>query len=299
MRRTVMFAALIVLLIATSVTGTGCWKKGDSTPTSGVIEFSTPDEDSLPPAVKAKVGSIKQDGGEQAVLDGDTYYVLVARGEVPHPGHGVHIDGISYQKNGESILVQVQASYTKPDPDKMYPQVISYPVAVASFAKDKLPSGVVVFDFAVDSSAVVEEKETISVTLFYGTQDGYMTSVMRALQTEEVTVDILLAELLLGPMDESLVPVLPEGTQILNVTRDEDDPSLVTVDLSSEARQVQGSLGEMLAVYSIVNTLAANDQLGIERVQITVEGSTVESLNGHLDLTVPHTYNEDLLVTGK
>jgi spore germination protein GerM len=47
-----------------------------------------------------------------------------------------------------------------------------------------------------------------------------------------------------------------------------------------------GSAGELLTVYSIVNTLAENIH-GISRVQILVEGNEVETLAGHLDLREP------------
>ena len=60
------------------------------------------------------------------------------------------------------------------------------------------------------------------------------------------------------------------------------------VDLSAEARKapVAGSEGELLSVYSVVNTITANFP-AIERVQILVDDRVAPTLAGHLDLGRP------------
>lgn len=50
-------------------------------------------------------------------------YILVARGQSPHPGYGLALIRIFSQESN----IMVQAKYTEPDPDMSYPQVITYP----------------------------------------------------------------------------------------------------------------------------------------------------------------------------
>jgi spore germination protein GerM len=46
-----------------------------------------------------------------------------------------------------------------------------------------------------------------------------------------------------------------------------------------------GSMGEIMTVYSVVNTLASLP--GIEQVKFLVEGEEIETLTGHLDISEP------------
>ncbi|MCI0411160.1 MAG: GerMN domain-containing protein [Acidobacteria bacterium] len=64
---------------------------------------------------------------------------------------------------------------------------------------------------------------------------------------------------------------------------------LAFVDLSQElvANHPGGSETELLTVYSLANTLTANFP-AVTKVQLLVEGREVESLAGHLDLTIPY-----------
>lgn len=101
--------------------------------------------------------------------------------------------------------------------------------------------------------------------------------------TENVAA--IMAELVKGPESAALYPTIPEGARVLNSYRLDDT---LVLDFTSELRTNHpgGSTGELLTVYSIVNTMTENFQ-GIEKVKIMIEGNEVESLTGHLDLTGP------------
>jgi germination protein M len=62
------------------------------------------------------------------------------------------------------------------------------------------------------------------------------------------------------------------------------------LDFSRELQTLHtgGTTGEILTVYSIVNTLTMNFK-EVERVQILIDGDEVETLVGHLDLEQPFT----------
>ena len=77
---------------------------------------------------------------------------------------------------------------------------------------------------------------------------------------------------------------LPNGTILRHVSI---RGSTAFIDLSEEAASgVSGSSGEILAVYSIVNTVTLNFQ-DIKDVQILIEGKKAETLAGHIDISQP------------
>jgi germination protein M len=92
--------------------------------------------------------------------------------------------------------------------------------------------------------------------------------------------------------------LIPTGTKLLSPVR--IDKGVATVNLSSEFTDnfSGGSDQEALTVNSIVHTVVSNSGGKVHGVRILVEGKTVESLGGHLDLTDPVTADSTLLRPG-
>lgn len=98
-------------------------------------------------------------------------------------------------------------------------------------------------------------------------------------------VAFALEELLRGPSRGSRwARTVPEGTQVREVW---SVGSTLFVSFSEELqlRHWGGSTGEIMTIYSIVNTLTELE--GIDEVAILIEGRAVESLAGHLDTSGP------------
>jgi spore germination protein GerM len=94
----------------------------------------------------------------------------------------------------------------------------------------------------------------------------------------------VLAELIAGPR-EGLLPVLPPGVRVREFYLLPDGTAFA--DFSREIRDhPAGTTSEMMAVYSIVDTLALNFP-EVNRVGILVEGEEVDTLAGHIDLRYP------------
>ena len=104
-------------------------------------------------------------------------------------------------------------------------------------------------------------------------------------QDDNACLADVLEELLNGPVAE-FEESLPDGTIVNSAVIDN---ALATVDMNSAFVQAlpSGSSAEMLAVYSIVNTVAANFPQ-ISAVKLTVEGVEASHLK-HLDLSSPLT----------
>jgi germination protein M len=97
-------------------------------------------------------------------------------------------------------------------------------------------------------------------------------------------------ELIKGPASSDLYATIPEGTRVNEVYIADD---IVYVDLSEEVfkNHPGGSSGELMTVYSIVNSLTEISP--IKGVQILVEGNERNSLVGHVDISMPLLRDED------
>jgi len=95
----------------------------------------------------------------------------------------------------------------------------------------------------------------------------------------------ILKELIKGPLDSSLKPTIPLQTEVEDVYL-KDDCFYVNFSLALKEKHPGGSSGELLTVYSIVNTLLVNFP-SQSRVQILIQDKPVETLAGHIDIRNP------------
>lgn len=100
---------------------------------------------------------------------------------------------------------------------------------------------------------------------------------------------LILKELIEGPKDSSLNPTLPSETQIRAVYV-KDNCFYVDFSSSLKEKHPGGSTGELLTIYSIVNTLLENFP-SQSQVQILIQGEPAETLAGHIDIRNPLSKN--------
>ncbi len=95
----------------------------------------------------------------------------------------------------------------------------------------------------------------------------------------------IVLELIKGPESGNHFATIPAGTRLLSAYELGD---ILVVDFTRElqANHPGGSAGELVTIYSIVNTVAENLR-GIKKVQILIEGEETETLAGHLDIRRP------------
>ena len=91
--------------------------------------------------------------------------------------------------------------------------------------------------------------------------------------------------LISGPDDTSLTDTMPAGTKLLSV-KVKDGTAYVDLSAGLADDHMGGSSGEILTVYSIVNTNVLNiDE--IDSVQILIECEKRDTLAGHILIKVP------------
>jgi germination protein M len=133
--------------------------------------------------------------------------------------------------------------------------------------------------------------EMIEVNLYFSdSQAMYLVSEKRKIPPTTSLAKQVVVELIKGPASSDLYSTIPEGTRVNEVYIADD---IVYVDLSEEVfkNHPGGSSGELMTVYSIVNSLTEISP--IKGVQILVEGNERNSLVGHVDISMPLLRDED------
>ena len=131
----------------------------------------------------------------------------------------------------------------------------------------------------------VPTEEMVEVNLYFSdSQAMYLVPEKRKIPQTPSLARQVVVELIKGPENSDLYPTIPEGTQINEVYIADD---IVYIDLSEEIfkNHPGGSSGELMTVYSIVNTLTEIPP--IKGVQILVEGNEMKSLVGHVYISMP------------
>jgi spore germination protein GerM len=129
---------------------------------------------------------------------------------------------------------------------------------------------------------------TVVVTLFFASAEGdKLVREGREVDIEESvedSVESVVDELIRGPLG-NLAPTLPPNARVLGVHLKGD---VAQLDFGPELQEgiPEGSSAEMVAVYSIVDTVATNFPQ-VKAVQFLVNGAVPETLKGHLDLRMP------------
>ncbi|MGB6606386.1 MAG: GerMN domain-containing protein [Atribacterota bacterium] len=131
----------------------------------------------------------------------------------------------------------------------------------------------------------VPTEEMVEINLYFSdSQAMYLVPEKRKIpQTPSLARQVVI-ELIKGPENSNLYPTIPQETQVNEVYIADD---IVYIDLSEEIfkNHPGGSSGELMTVYSIINTLT--EITPIRGVQILVEGNEKESLVGHIDISMP------------
>jgi spore germination protein GerM len=114
----------------------------------------------------------------------------------------------------------------------------------------------------------------------YEDNTSYLSPENRLIISDENFYVSILEELIRGPSSEQLYPVIPSDVKVYSVKLEN---GLAVVDLSKEiitnnTEIPHSSTTEVLAIFSIVNTLTEFDE--IAGVRITVEGKKEGNING-------------------
>lgn len=125
-----------------------------------------------------------------------------------------------------------------------------------------------------------------SVILYFAAEDGWLARESRDIDlcdNADACLKRVLEELLSGPI-RALVKTVPDGTTVSSARIESDQATIEFSHIFSDA-MLSGSSAEMLAVYSVVNTITVNFPQ-IKKVKINIDGNSAAILR-HLDLSDP------------
>ena len=102
------------------------------------------------------------------------------------------------------------------------------------------------------------------------------------LNAHELGQDILGA-LMAGPPNSDLASTFPLDTKVIALFISEEGRAWVDIGLRDGYLKNMDTVSELLAIYSIVNSLALNIP-GVKQVKLLVNGSDAKTLGGHVSL---------------
>ncbi len=141
---------------------------------------------------------------------------------------------------------------------------------------------------------VLEEKKEV-VLFFSDSESQYLMGEKRKISKKNDLREEgreTIQELINGPRGK-LIPTLPSRTKLLNL-QVHGERARVNFNSALTTDHPGGSSAELMTVYSIVNTLTFNFPQ-IKRVQILVNGKSIETIAGHLSLKEPILPKPDLI----
>ena len=136
--------------------------------------------------------------------------------------------------------------------------------------------------------ATQEQAGSHPVVLFFAAEsEDFLVREGREIEPCEETsacLEAILEELINGPVSD-LAAVLPATGMFNSVKLDGD---VARVDFAQELLDAlpSGSSSEMMAAYAVINSLALNYPQ-VRQVQFTLDGKPLQTLKGHLDVSMP------------
>ncbi|NLC12324.1 MAG: GerMN domain-containing protein [Firmicutes bacterium] len=119
-----------------------------------------------------------------------------------------------------------------------------------------------------------DDESGVEVTLYFSDNEAmYLLPELRSIKPGSSVAEAVVQELMAGPLSKDCLATLPAGLELISL---EIEDGIAYVNFNEALYSVQGSAGEIMAVYSVVNSLAELPE--IEKVSFLIEGSEVDSL---------------------
>lgn len=105
---------------------------------------------------------------------------------------------------------------------------------------------------------------------------------VNANQPKERTI---MEQLIAGPKEKGNFATIPAETKIKDITTTADGVCYLNLNQDFVSKHGGGTTGELLTIYSIVNSLCELET--VDKVQFLIEGEKLEVYKGHVDFSTP------------
>ncbi len=150
----------------------------------------------------------------------------------------------------------------------------------------------VFFVLVPDKTNVEITNKNKEVILYFATDNAMYLQGEKRLVAEDNLYQNTIDELIKGPDSSALSKTIPRETNLLGLEI-KNGTAFINFNKELQEKHWGGSAGERMTVYSIVNTLTQFSE--ITKVQILIVGEEIETLAGHMDLSIPLAANESLI----
>lgn len=159
---------------------------------------------------------------------------------------------------------------------------------------EEATSGIETQTGAKDQAISKTAGSSVEIKLYYPDADGRkLVAEKRSINTDqEDKYTASMHALLSGTRKKGSVNVIPAGTNLQSI---DVSNGLATVSFSKDLgrKTTGGSTSEKMIVGSIVNTLTEFPE--VKRVRILINHKSIDTLNGHMDLSEPFSRMSELL----
>ncbi|GMR05191.1 MAG: hypothetical protein BMS9Abin23_1137 [Thermodesulfobacteriota bacterium] len=131
-----------------------------------------------------------------------------------------------------------------------------------------------------------------SVRIFSVSTDGKHLKGAK-IKIAKGTIDMEVKEALGRLIKKREKSAIPPGTRLLGV-RIRGNTAYVDLSVEVQKNHGGGTMGELLTIYSIVDTVTLNFP-AVKNVQILIEGKTKKTLKGHIDISYPIRSNRKII----
>ncbi len=140
------------------------------------------------------------------------------------------------------------------------------------------------------------EKTDTTIALYFagkGDNAGYLVREKRQIAAKEGEVEkYIMQELISGPGNENSSRTIPAETKILSIETAREGICTVSLSQDFKTKHSGGSAGEVLTIYSVVNSLTELPH--IDKVQFLIEGQKVEVFK-HMIFNEPFVRDDEII----
>ena len=139
------------------------------------------------------------------------------------------------------------------------------------------------------------QNNNITVKLYFADKNGeYLVPETRQIvvKDKEPLEKYIVQELIKGPKDKNLQKTIPSETKLISIETNEG-VCVISFSQDFQLKHWGGSAGELMTIYSIVNSLT--ELPNIRKVQFLIEGQKSEVFKEHIIFNEPFERNESLI----
>lgn len=141
-------------------------------------------------------------------------------------------------------------------------------------------------DLLAEEVAIPPQQEMAKVVLYFKDSEGrYLLPATREIPRVTGIARVTLDALCAGETEGDCSPVLPPGSEVIDLNIKPDGSCVVDLNLAATKISGDDPRAEALAVYAIVNTLTEFPT--VQNVQILVEGQNRKTFAGHIPVDTP------------